>query len=210
MIQIKKPAHEQKVLFSNKKQIEVTTEELKTIQNSKCCYCETAVQGEIEHYFPKSKYKWLVGSWQNLFYVCSYCNRKKSNTFDICGTKANETDDCRTCFDKEKPCFVNPELDDSPEKMFSFNDKCEIEAIDSNNCEIGKSRMNYTIEKLDLNNKFLVEQRLLVIKHLKTAILAFVSSGKTKTEIEVLNFIIKIFIKIDVQFTFSPRISGLC
>lgn len=59
-------------------------------QYYKCCYCESVIQPEfsdVEHFRPKTRavrgpgfpehgYWWLAWTWENLFFVCSPCNRK--------------------------------------------------------------------------------------------------------------------------------------
>jgi uncharacterized protein (TIGR02646 family) len=46
--------------------------------NGKCAYCESKILhvdfGHIEHFRPKSKYKNLTFTWDNLFLACGVCN----------------------------------------------------------------------------------------------------------------------------------------
>jgi uncharacterized protein (TIGR02646 family) len=78
---------------------------LKQIYYEKCAYCESYIKndfGEIEHFRPKNSsknedtkcdksysYYWLSFSWSNLIPSCKRCNGKKSNCFDILGTRAS-------------------------------------------------------------------------------------------------------------------------
>lgn len=52
---------------------------LASMFNGKCAYCEGKVRavdrGDIEHFYPKSKYVNLIFEWTNLLYSCSFCNR---------------------------------------------------------------------------------------------------------------------------------------
>jgi len=62
------------------------------MQNKKCCYCETIIpvhghNKAVEHFRPKSVFKYLRNEWNNLLLVCPQCNGKKSNKFPIELTK---------------------------------------------------------------------------------------------------------------------------
>ncbi|MEE6185088.1 P-loop NTPase fold protein [Bacillus pretiosus] len=50
----------------------------------KCVYCETFLgrigNGDVEHFFPKSKYPGLTFEWSNMFFACNTCNSLKKNT----------------------------------------------------------------------------------------------------------------------------------
>lgn len=58
------------------------TEPLLKMSFGKCCFCETKVNEEskymeVEHFYPKSIYKFKVVSWKNLLPICGRCNKKK-------------------------------------------------------------------------------------------------------------------------------------
>jgi len=62
--------------------------ELWKMQNRKCCYCETIIPQSghskaVEHFKPKSVFKYLRNEWNNLLLVCPQCNGKKSNKFPL-------------------------------------------------------------------------------------------------------------------------------
>jgi uncharacterized protein (TIGR02646 family) len=51
---------------------------------NKCCFCETKINQEskymeVEHFYPKSIYKFKVVSWKNLLPICGRCNKQKSD-----------------------------------------------------------------------------------------------------------------------------------
>jgi hypothetical protein len=52
----------------------------------KCAYCEAKVThvypGDCEHILPKSRRPELVVDWENLTFVCSECNRRKSDYYE--------------------------------------------------------------------------------------------------------------------------------
>lgn len=111
---------------------------LKSASYGKCMYCECKVDhvypGDIEHIKPKSKFKHLEFEWDNLGYVCSICNNKKGDHFDL-----------------DTP-LINP-YDEYPEKYITFSGTCIME-------KRGSERGDLTIKIIDLNRKELVEKRL--------------------------------------------------
>ncbi len=52
-------------------------------QHDKCCYCEEShIDGQVEHFRPKSKYPNLEFEWTNLLWSCWKCNHSKLAKFD--------------------------------------------------------------------------------------------------------------------------------
>ena len=131
-------------------------ESLKNEYNNKCAYCETKdFNPEIEHYRPKSKYKYLSYEWSNLMPACSNCNNSKSNKFPVkneisieelkkIGTNLNKLNE------KEQPYILNPETDNLKEH-FTFNTFDEIYS----NTKKGK----ITICVCKLNDETLIHRR---------------------------------------------------
>lgn len=80
-------------------------EALRAETHDKCAYCESKIShihpGETDHILPISHRPDLCVAWTNLTYVCSECNRKKSDYYD------------------EKEPLVNPYVDD-PSKHLTF------------------------------------------------------------------------------------------
>jgi uncharacterized protein (TIGR02646 family) len=53
---------------------------LKAASNDKCYFCEIKVDrsdGVVDHYRPKSKYKWAAFSFDNFRFACTYCNSRR-------------------------------------------------------------------------------------------------------------------------------------
>jgi len=137
--------------------------ELIKIYNSKCCYCESKLSKNfaVEHYRPKSKYKWLEFSWSNLLLICNSCNSSKGANFETINKieelKISEIDyhkSAETLNKEEEPFFLHPEYDDC-EKYFIFDKSGNIF---SNNI-----RGNYTIDEINLKDKRLTTSRYNVI-----------------------------------------------
>lgn len=73
----------------NKKQV---VQVLWNMQKEKCCYCEQKIPPEghakaVEHFHPKSIFRFLKNDWENLLLVCAQCNGIKSDKFPIELTK---------------------------------------------------------------------------------------------------------------------------
>lgn len=62
-------------------------ETLRAEASDKCIYCESKIShvfpGETDHIIPSSKRHDLVVSWENLGYVCTECNRNKTDYYDV-------------------------------------------------------------------------------------------------------------------------------
>jgi uncharacterized protein (TIGR02646 family) len=151
---------------------------LKQIYYEKCAYCESYIKndfGEIEHFRPKNSsknedtkcdksysYYWLSFSWSNLIPSCKRCNGKKSNCFDILGTRASynyeELEDLhfRTADynDSEQPKLLHPEYDTFEDKI-CFNARGKIISKDE--------RVKYTVKICDLNRKNLIRSRGVIL-----------------------------------------------
>ncbi len=58
----------------------------------RCHYCEDSVVDQVEHFYPKDAYPECCYDWENYFYVCGPCNRKKSNKCAIINEKGQLID----------------------------------------------------------------------------------------------------------------------
>ena len=111
---------------------------LKKAQHNKCCYCEKDQKdeyGAVEHYRPKSGYKyefkkneklkkpgyyWLGYSWDNFYFVCCACNTAKGNYFPL----ADETTRAKSHHDsisKEEPYLLAPDGPKNPRAHITFD-----------------------------------------------------------------------------------------
>lgn len=86
------------------------------MQNRKCCYSEVQIPSEghgkaVEHFRPKSKFKWLRNQWKNLLLVCPQCNGKKSDQFpEMLTTRESET---KVVYTRKPKAAVSPLIDPS-------------------------------------------------------------------------------------------------
>ncbi|MBK9497785.1 MAG: hypothetical protein IPO06_00120 [Leptospiraceae bacterium] len=155
------------------------------LYHSKCGYCEIKEHNDvlqIDHYRPKNRksnrkdynefkgYYWLALEWSNLVLVCGYCNRYKSEQFDISGTVrakvenflTNNEIDISKCIisnlelKQENPLIVNPEVD-NPDNSLYFKNDGTIHAKDNKGI--------YTIKVFHLYDDRLVKKRKEIIDH---------------------------------------------
>jgi len=143
--------------------------ELAAIYNNKCCYCETKLTKnfEIEHFRPKEKYRWLEKSWSNLLFVCSSCNKSKSNKFETSNGNLFESQEnidvhksAAFLNETEKPFFLHPEYDEI-ENFFAFEKGGKIISKENN------ERADYTIKHTNLNQAELIKARYEIIENFR-------------------------------------------
>ena len=133
--------------------------DLKELYNSKCCYCEDeSIDGEVEHFRPKSKYPWLKNDWQNLLWACHKCNNIKSAKLPVAKKIAVEPDNVNVCNEKEELIMCNPEYI-NPEKFIKFD---KTGKINSENEQMKKTieickldRRNLNIKRIKIYNDLL-------------------------------------------------------
>lgn len=85
MIRICKHTEEPGSLASHKSYgDEDVVRQLRTDQRGKCYLCErfTVTDFQVEHHKSQAGHPELAYTWSNLFLSCSYCNNKKSDSFD--------------------------------------------------------------------------------------------------------------------------------
>jgi uncharacterized protein (TIGR02646 family) len=159
---------------------------LAKIYNNKCAFCESDTTAgavlQVEHYRPKAGvteetahegYYWLGYEWTNLLYACSSCNRAKSTSFPINGTRvfnppmngtSLDTDKCKVSNNElknEKPLILNPEEGD-------FNPMIHFVISPNGKIRKNSNRGDITINKCKLDRKNLeIARKKVVNKHLR-------------------------------------------
>ncbi len=137
------------------------------MQHGKCCYCEQKIPEEghskwVEHFRPKSIFKYLKNDWKNLLLACPQCNGAKLDKFPVKLT--DELGETKVVYLKtpsgDAPLIINPSHPDiDPEEHLSFivddaqDDYGLIFAI--NDSEIGA----LTIDVVGLSQKFYINKR---------------------------------------------------
>lgn len=108
---------------------------------NRCGYCGSKIgitdSGNVDHYYPKSRFPELEFQKSNLVLACNYCNRIKSDRSPIDNSG--------------KKVILNPRED-----IFSDHIKEDENGVLTGVTELGNS----TIEVLQLNRKALVEDRI--------------------------------------------------
>ena len=145
---------------------ECVKETLQQSQFNKCCYCESRFSntssGHVEHFRPKRGtkqsggdsmeypgYYWLAYVWENLYYSCEICNRKKGNLFPLVDDSKRARDHHYN-IDLEQPLLVDPGGADDPRDHIRFHQEVPVHRT-----ELGR----VTIEILDLDRSDLNEAR---------------------------------------------------
>lgn len=165
----------------NKELIDTPTviQELERVQNSKCAYCETHLEGYcgrfISHYRPLSNaadpqrnieniecYAWFAYEWQNLMLICNDCNSHKLNYFPITGRTASAFSSWRTAQIQEQPLLLNP-FEDNPADHLMF----DTDGVVLGTSEEGKT----TVELINLNRTTLCNRRKEVIEEVLSLVL---------------------------------------
>ena len=115
----------------------INKEALRKSTFGKCMYCEAKIEhigfAHIEHIKPKKKFPELEFVWDNLGFCCQRCNTNKGQKYDETIPLIN-------------PYSENPENHIAFLGFFAFPKK-------------GSERGEYTIRKIELNRKDLIDRR---------------------------------------------------
>lgn len=138
---------------------------LRIAQCNKCCFCETSQidqDAAVEHYRPKRGYSsspkgktnypgyyWLCYKWDNLYLICTACNRAKTNYFPLTDNDKRAKSH-RDDVHEETPYIIDPGGSEDPRAHLAF-DRHLITA----KSELGRR----TIEACGLNRLSLTEER---------------------------------------------------
>lgn len=118
---------------------------LKETSNNHCSFCDGYPIGgtarEIEHFRPRESYPLLAFVWENLFYCCALCNKKKGKRFS------------RNLLKPDKAEY-------SFEKYFIYNYSTGFVSPNPQSSEKDKERARITIEFYGLNDYERPELRL--------------------------------------------------
>jgi uncharacterized protein (TIGR02646 family) len=157
--------------YNNRYKTKDIREALIKIYNHKCAFCEQKMERyDIEHYRPKKIYYWLAFSWDNLIVACPTCNGNKGInfeleegriqvTFDTTEANIRAINNSSAAYDvSENPKMVNPEITD-PLGYITFQKNGLIES--------GHNRFAYTIEKCQIDRKYLNDDRRKLLDDLR-------------------------------------------
>lgn len=152
--------------WATKIQKERLREALEPVSQGKCAFCESllgvATYREIEHYWPKSRYRDRVFAWDNLFLACRLCNGEKLDQ-DHGGT------------------LVKPH-DEEPEGLLWLNlDSGKLEPRDGLTAEQA-GRVRETIRICDLNRGDLCQARLAQVRLATNTLVRLGREGENPTE----------------------------
>jgi len=67
-------------------------------KRKRCMFCGDSRSTDIEHFWPKIRYRQRVFRWDNLLWICSGCNRQKGDRFSLDG--------------QHRPLLIDPTAED--------------------------------------------------------------------------------------------------
>ncbi len=131
----------------------------------RCHYCEDSAVDQVEHFYPKDAYPECCYDWNNYFYVCGPCNRKKNNKCAIINAQGQLIDvtppktKAHLVIDRTPPvsgryAYVNTE-NENPLDFFMLDIFNGTFALVENPHKQGVDllRATYTLEQLDIGRK---------------------------------------------------------
>jgi uncharacterized protein (TIGR02646 family) len=145
-------------------------ESLKRASFDKCYYCEMKdirSDGTVDHYRPKSKYKWAAFRIDNFRFACTFCNSRRTDrkTGEIGGKGADfplfdgcERATCAAEICNELPLLLDPCNATDPDALDYRADGVAVPAT-SDDANPQKIRAATSIEAYHLNHSDLQESR---------------------------------------------------
>ena len=145
-------------------------QQLATMQNCRCCYCErlrdATYESDVDHFRPKTEvsdknpskpgYWWLAYDWNNLLFTCKICNEKHKKTkFPIRGTRATGPNDS---LDEEDALLIDPANDDV-EGAIGFDPVPSARVVFLHGVGAQRKRGDTTVKVLHLNRPELLTAR---------------------------------------------------
>jgi uncharacterized protein (TIGR02646 family) len=158
----------QKGTHYNKKKVVAA---LWRMQKEKCCYCEQKISAEghskaVEHFQPKSIFKFLKNDWENLLLACAQCNGSKSDKFPVELTDDNNNPKVvflkkTTPKKKGKKLLIDPsEPDIDPEDHIDFIvDDSNFEELGIPKEKKGSKEGRITIDIVNLQSWYYTNKR---------------------------------------------------
>ncbi len=156
---------------------------LEELFNDKCCYCESRLdKWDLEHFRPTSTttgtdektseegYYWLAYKWFNIYLSCAICKRNKGNAFPVLGKRLeapsielyHNYEELQKYMTTEESLFLNPcDPDAYTDLQFQYDIGGGIIPL--------TEKAEYTVDRLQLNRKALVEAREQLIKYINNA-----------------------------------------
>jgi uncharacterized protein (TIGR02646 family) len=143
-------------------------------RRQRCMFCGDSRSTDIEHFWPKALYRRRVFRWSNLLWICTGCNRQKSNQFPL---------------DRHgRPLLIDPTTDDPWDYLFF--DRCTgyITARFDPASAQPHPKGVHTVDPaiLPLSIEAVTEGRLRTQRNLMRAVRGFLSHMATSVKVQSL------------------------
>lgn len=149
----------------SRRQREKVNTSLSQSQKKLCCYCECAISHNthIEHFFEQSDYQDKMYNYENFLLSCQ--GEIANNTLRLqCGHAKEQSRHAGEPVNYD--LLLNPMQDNTA--LFFYNASGIIEAKTTEKADI--ERVEYTCNRLNLNNSGLVEERVDTIERIEVAL----------------------------------------
>lgn len=145
-------------------------ENLKSASHKKCFYCEmhdSRSDGTVDHYRPKSKYKWAAFRLNNFRFACTFCNSRRTDkaTGEVGGKgddfpllDENSRATCEAEEVNEYPLLLDPCKAADPIQIDFHTDGSAVPKY-TNEADVRKKRAEKSIKSYHLNHSQLTEAR---------------------------------------------------
>lgn len=123
----------------------------------RCMYCEDSRGTDVEHFWPIASYKQKAFLWDNLLWICTDCNRQKTDNFAL--------------DDLNNPLLINPTSEDPWDYLFFDSETAMVTARYQSSTKLPHPKGTYTISALPtLNYEVVINGRQRTKRNLKRAV----------------------------------------
>ncbi len=143
-------------------------------RRQRCTFCGDSRSTDIEHFWPKVRYRQRVFRWDNMLWICTGCNRQKGDRFPL---------------DRQRrPLLIDPTAEDPWDFLYFDGHTGNITARYDPFTARPHAKGVHTVDPavLPLNIEAVTEGRLRTRRNLVRAVHSFLSRMATSAEPDVL------------------------
>ncbi len=143
-------------------------------RRQRCMFCGDSRSTDIEHFWPKTRYRQRVFRWPNMLWICAGCNRQKGDQFPLDGSR--------------RPLLIDPTTEDPWDFLYFDGHTGNITARYDPATALPHAKGVHTVDPaiLPLNIEAVTEGRLRTRRNLARAVRGFLSHMATSAEPDVL------------------------